>query len=304
MNWLSSLLPPKFKKKIASRNVVPSGLWVSCSSCNSTLYEPDFQKTMRVCAKCGCHAHLPVRERLQHFLDIEPAAEDIGSNLVANDKLGFKDSKKYKDRLQQARRKSGENEAMVVQYGKLCGLDLVVAAFDFSFMGGSMGSAVGERFAKAVATAIEKSCPLVCFCASGGARMQEGILSLLQMGKTSVAVSQLRRHGLPYVVMLTNPTMGGVSASLAMQGDIILAEPRALIGFAGPRVIQQTVREELPEGFQLSETLLKQGAIDGIVERGSQRRRIANILSLLQRLPPVSSIEAAADSRALAAITK
>ncbi len=296
MNWLSSLLPPKFKKKIANRNVVPSGLWVSCSSCNSTLYEPDFKNAMRVCAKCGFHDRLPVRERLQHLLDSEPAAEDVASDIVASDKLGFKDSKKYKDRLQQARRKSGESEAMVVQYGKLHGLDVVVAVFDFSFMGGSMGFAVGERFAKAVATAIEKSCPLVCFCASGGARMQEGVLSLLQMGKTSVAVSQLRRHGLPYVVVLTNPTMGGVSASLAMQGDIILAEPMALMGFAGPRVIEQTVREELPEGFQLSETMLKHGAIDGIVERSQQSRRIANILSLLQQQPiGDGSVEAAAD---------
>ena len=308
MSWLNALLPPKFKKKVGNRNIVPSGLWISCSSCSSTLYEPDFKSAMRVCSKCGYHAQLSVRERLKHFLDPDTPVEEIAATFVSNEKAGFKDSKKYKDRLQQARRKSGETEAMVVQYGKLYGSDVVVAVFDFSFMGGSMGSTVGERFVAAVDKAIDSSAPLVCFCASGGARMQEGILSLMQMAKTSVATVRLREHGLPYIVVLTNPTMGGVSASLAMQGDIILAEPGALVGFAGPRVIKQTVRQELPEGFQLSETVLKTGNIDNIVDRSSQRLRIANMLSLLRQTPAPSgdivSGDSTGDTTALPAIAK
>lgn len=293
MSWINALLPPKFKKKSGNRNVIPSGLWVSCSGCSSTLYEPDFKNAMNVCPKCGHHAHLPPRVRLQHFLDQDPKPEDVASEVLSNDKLGFKDSKKYKDRLQQAQRKSGETEALVVQHGTLCGNGVVVAAFDFSFMGGSMGAAVGGRFAGAAEKAVAVSAPLVCFCASGGARMQEGLLALMQMARTSVAIAKLREHGLPYITVLTNPTTGGVSASLAMQGDVILAEPGALIGFAGPRVIQQTVREELPEGFQLSETLLRHGAIDQIVERGMHRHRIANMLSLLRHGPPPAASPAA-----------
>lgn len=281
MSWFDKLLPPKIKSK-GGRKAVPEGLWKKCPACNAVLYSAEIEKNLGICPKCFHHMRMGARKRLDVFLDPEPR-EEIGARLRPVDVLRFRDSKKYKDRLAEAQRATGERDALVVIQGELKGAPLVACAFEFSFMGGSMGSVVGERFVRGTRVCLEQRIPLVCFSASGGARMQEAILSLMQMAKTSAALAQLGEAGIPYISVLTDPTMGGVSASFAMLGDIIIAEPKALIGFAGPRVIEQTVREKLPDGFQRAEFLLEHGAIDMIVERREMRDRIASLLSLLTR---------------------
>ncbi|HAU06334.1 MAG TPA: acetyl-CoA carboxylase carboxyl transferase subunit beta [Gammaproteobacteria bacterium] len=283
MSWLEKILPSKIRTTVRSRSV-PEGVWCKCSSCGSVLYRAEFERNVYVCPKCHHHERISARVRLMSFLDDEK--EEIGGNVTPIDILDFKDNKKYKDRIKQGQKDSGEKDALVAFSGQLNQLPVVAAAFDFNFMAGSMGSVVGEKFVLAAKAAIEKQCPLICFSASGGARMQEGLFSLMQMAKTSAIIAQLNQAGLPFISVLTNPTMGGVSASLAMLGDINIAEPNALIGFAGPRVIEQTVRETLPEGFQKSEFLLEHGAIDMIIDRREMRQRITNLLKLLQ---PIAS---------------
>lgn len=272
----------------SKKSSVPEGLWHKCPSCESVLYRPELEKNFDVCPKCGHHMRIKARKRLDIFLDND-GREEIAKDLQPIDKLKFKDSKKYKDRLTAAQKATGENDALVAISGTLYNNPIVACAFEFNFMGGSMGSVVGEKFIQAANVAIEKSCPLVCFSASGGARMQEALLSLMQMAKTSAVLARMRDLGLPYISVLTDPVYGGVSASLAMLGDIIIAEPHALIGFAGPRVIEQTVREKLPEGFQRSEFLLMHGSIDSIISRNELRNRIAKILAQLQGLPAPKS---------------
>ncbi len=284
MNWFKKLLPSRIKINSATRRTVPEGIWTKCVNCNAVLYRAELVRNIEVCPKCSHHMRIGARTRLEYFLDAEPRQE-IGAELKPVDTLKFRDSKKYKDRINQAQKKTGENDALVVLMGRLISIPLVACAFEFDFMGGSMGSVVGERFVRAVDTSIEYAIPLVCFSASGGARMQEAIISLMQMAKTSAALGQLKRKGIPYISVLTDPTMGGVSASLATLGDINIAEPKALIGFAGPRVIEQTVRETLPEGFQRSEFLLEHGDIDMIVDRREMRDRIASLLSILTHQP-------------------
>ncbi len=279
MSWFDKLLPPKIKSSSAGRKAVPEGLWRKCPGCNAVLYSAEIESNMDVCPKCDYHMRIGARRRLDQFLDKEPRVE-IGSRLRPVDALKFKDSRRYRDRLDEAQKATGEQDALVVIQGKLLGAPVVAAAFEFSFMGGSMGSVVGERFVRGVNACIEHGIPLVCFSASGGARMQEALLSLMQMAKTSAALTRLGAHALPFISVLTDPTMGGVSASFAMLGDIIVAEPKALIGFAGPRVIEQTVRETLPAGFQRSEFLLDHGAIDMIVDRREMRDRLSVLLSL------------------------
>ncbi|MFZ2507309.1 MAG: acetyl-CoA carboxylase, carboxyltransferase subunit beta [Steroidobacteraceae bacterium] len=286
MTWFEKIIPSRIKTERRTRSV-PEGLWMKCPACDSVLYRPEIERNLQVCPKCAHHMRIGARDRLARFLDPD-AATEIGADVVPEDPLRFRDSKRYRDRLAAAQKTVGERDALVVMAGALDGIELVACAFEFSFMGGSMGSVVGERFVRGVEYAIEHRMPVVCFSASGGARMQEGLLSLLQMAKTSAALAALARHGLPFVSVQTDPTTGGVSASLAMLGDVIIAEPRALIGFAGPRVIQQTVRETLPEGFQRSEFLLEHGAIDMIVDRRDLRDRIASLLRMLLRRPPVS----------------
>jgi len=287
MSWFDRVLPPKIKKgpeqplvREGRRSTVPEGLWSKCPTCQAVLYRTELEANLFVCPHCGHHQRLTARQRLNYFLDPEPRLE-LGAELVPVDPLRFKDQKRYKERLQEAQEKSGEKDALVAMRGLLKGQPVVAAAFAFEFMGGSMGSVVGARFVKAAEAAMVERCPLVCFSASGGARMQEGLLSLMQMAKTAAAVQRLAKMGIPYISVLTDPTMGGVSASLATLGDILIAEPRALIGFAGPRVIEQTIREKLPEGFQRSEYLLEHGAIDQIVDRRQLRDRIADILAIL-----------------------
>ncbi len=284
MSWLRKLLPSRIQTNGKSRRTVPEGVWTKCTACNAVLYRAELDRNFEVCPKCSHHMRIHARARLEQFLDPEPRVE-IGADIKPVDKLKFRDSKKYKDRLHQAQKITGENDALVVIRGRLKGLPLVACAFEFEFMGGSMGSVVGERFVLAVESAIEHHTSLVCFSASGGARMQETLLSLMQMAKTSAALANLRRNGLPYISVMTDPTMGGVSASLATLGDINIAEPGALIGFAGPRVIEQTVRETLPEGFQRSEFLLEHGDIDMILDRRDMRDRIASLLSKLMHQP-------------------
>lgn len=268
----------------SKKSSVPEGLWHKCPSCEAVLYRPELEKNLDVCPKCGHHMRIKARKRLDIFLDVE-GREEIAKDLEPVDRLKFKDSKKYKDRLAAAQKETGENDALVAMSGTLLNNPIVACAFEFSFMGGSMGSIVGEKFVQAANVAIEKGCPFVCFSASGGARMQEALLSLMQMAKTSAVLARMRELGLPYISVLTDPIYGGVSASLAMLGDVIVAEPNALIGFAGPRVIEQTVREKLPEGFQRSEFLLKHGSIDLIIKRNELRERLAKILAQLQGLP-------------------
>lgn len=287
-NWLVDKLIPSIMRSESKKSSVPEGLWHKCPSCESVLYRPELEKNLDVCPKCGHHMRIKARKRLDIFLDND-GREEIAKDLQPIDKLKFKDSKKYKDRLTAAQKATGENDALVAISGTLYNNPIVACAFEFNFMGGSMGSVVGEKFIQAANTAIEKSCPLVCFSASGGARMQEALLSLMQMAKTSAVLARLRELGLPYISVLTDPVYGGVSASLAMLGDIIIAEPHALIGFAGPRVIEQTVREKLPEGFQRSEFLLMHGSIDSIIPRNELRNRIAKILAQLQGLPAPKS---------------
>lgn len=284
MNWFSKLLPTGIRADGNKRNTVPEGLWAKCTECNSVLYRAELDRNLEVCPKCDHHMRISGRRRLEGFLDKEPRVE-IGEEVTPIDALKFKDLKKYKDRLSQAQKATGETDALVVMMGQVKKVPVVAAAFEFKFMGGSMGSVVGERFVRAVNTAIQHRIPLVCFSASGGARMQEALFSLMQMAKTSAALGKLRKQGLPFISVLTDPTMGGVSASFAMLGDIHIAEPKALIGFAGPKVIEQTVRETLPEGFQRSEFLLEHGAIDMIVNRRDMRDTIARILTMLTNQP-------------------
>ena len=280
MSWFEKLMPSRIRTEGGSKKAVPEGLWAKCPSCNAVLYRAEMERNMEVCPKCGHHNRIGARRRLDLFLDSEPR-EEIGADLESSDPLKFKDSKKYKERLSAAQKNTGEKDALVVQRGQLIGRDIVAAAFEFAFMGGSMGSVVGQRFVEGVNVALERRCPLVCFAASGGARMQESLFSLMQMAKTSAALKRLSGRGLPYISVMTDPTMGGVSASFAMLGDLNVAEPGALIGFAGPRVIEQTVRETLPEGFQRSEFLLEHGAIDMIVDRREMRDRLASLLDML-----------------------
>ncbi len=284
MSWFEKLMPSRIRTEGKGRRNVPEGLWTKCSGCDAVLYRAELERNQDVCPKCGHHMRIGARRRLDLFLDGEPR-EEIGAGLEPSDPLKFRDSRKYRDRITQAQKATGETDALVVMRGQVEGLPLVAAAFEFRYMGGSMGSVVGERFVRAVNTSIDHNIPLVCFSASGGARMQEALLSLMQMAKTSAALARLSAAGIPYISVLTDPTMGGVSASLAMLGDINIAEPRALIGFAGPRVIEQTVRETLPEGFQRSEFLLEHGAVDMIVDRREMRERIASLLGILTRHP-------------------
>jgi len=280
MSWFEKLMPSRIRTEGGTKKAVPEGLWAKCPSCSAVLYRAEMERNLEVCPKCGYHNRIGARRRLDLFLDPEPR-EEIGADLESADPLKFKDSKKYRERISAAQKKTGEKDALVVLRGQLKGKDLVAGAFEFDFMGGSMGSVVGERFARGVNAAIEKRCPMVCFAASGGARMQESLFSLMQMAKTSAALKRMSSRGLPFISVMTDPTMGGVSASFAMLGDINIGEPGALIGFAGPRVIEQTVRETLPEGFQRSEFLLEHGAIDLIIDRREMRDRVANLLSIL-----------------------
>ncbi len=285
MSWFRKLLPPKIKSNAtATKKAVPEGLWSKCPACQATLYFTDLESNMHVCPKCGHHNRLSARTRLDLFFDSEGRAE-IGSEIVPIDSLKFKDSKKYSDRLDDAVKATGETDALVVMQGTVNGVEMIAACFEFNFLGGSMGSVVGERFARAIEACHDESLPFVCFTASGGARMQEGLLSLMQMAKTTASLHQLSQSRLPFISVLTDPTMGGVSASFAMLGDVVIAEPGALIGFAGPRVIEQTVRETLPDGFQRAEFLLEKGAIDMIIDRREMRNKIASLVTLLQREP-------------------
>ena len=283
MSWLKNVFPPKIKKIVGSaKKSVPDGVWHKCISCKTALYNSDLEKNLYVCPKCDHHHRLPARERLKLLFD-SIGQKEIFQNILPKDPLKFIDSKPYHEKLTEAQEHHKIGEALVVITGKIESLKVIAAAFEFSFMGGSMGSAVGEKFVRAVEYAIENKTPLICFSASGGARMQEGLFSLMQMAKTSAALTALSKAKLPFISVLTDPTMGGVSASFAMLGDIIIAEPNALIGFAGPRVIEQTVREKLPEGFQRAEFLLSHGAIDFIVDRREMRKSLVNIISKLHR---------------------
>ncbi|MBD1559775.1 acetyl-CoA carboxylase carboxyltransferase subunit beta [Vibrio sp. S9_S30] len=290
MSWLEKILNKS--SIVSSRKAsIPEGVWTKCTSCEQVLYHAELERNLEVCPKCDHHMRMGARRRLESFLD-EGEREELATELEPQDKLKFKDSKRYKERISTAQKNSGEKDALVVMKGELLGLPVVACAFEFKFMGGSMGSVVGARFVRAVEAAIENNCGLVCFSASGGARMQEALMSLMQMAKTSAALERLSAKGLPFFSVMTDPTMGGVSASLAMLGDINIGEPKALIGFAGRRVIEQTVREDLPEGFQRSEFLLEHGAIDMIVDRREMRQRIGGLLAKLtnQTSPMVVSV--------------
>lgn len=285
MSWLDKLLPPKIQQTDpSSRKGIPEGLWVKCPSCEAVLYRTDVEANLHVCPKCDHHMRIRSRERLDALLDAEGRYE-IGQEIVPVDALKFKDSKKYPDRLKAAMDDTGETDAMVVMGGAIHTIPVVVSCFEFEFMGGSMGSVVGERFARGAQAALEQKVPFICITATGGARMQESLLSLMQMAKTTAMLNKLSEAKLPFISVLTDPTMGGVSASFAFLGDVVIAEPKALIGFAGPRVIEQTVREKLPEGFQRAEFLLQKGAIDMIVDRRKLRGEIAQLLALLQKQP-------------------
>jgi acetyl-CoA carboxylase carboxyl transferase subunit beta len=286
MSWFQKLLPPKIKRRETAdiKKSVPDGLWHKCPSCQAVLYHADLEKNFSVCPKCNYHHRITARTRLDWLLDSEGRFE-IGAEVLPVDTLKFKDSRKYSERLTAAKRDTGEDDALVVMQGSIHAVPVIAAAFEFSFMGGSMGSVVGERFVRGVQLAIEQKMPFICFAASGGARMQEGLLSLMQMAKTCAALTQLSEARLPFISVLTDPTMGGVSASFAFMGDVVVAEPNALIGFAGARVIQQTVRETLPEGFQRAEFLLEHGAIDMIVDRREMRDQLTTLITLLTRQP-------------------
>ena len=286
MSWLDKI-PQKIQRVVGAvqRKNVPEGLWSKCDSCLTVLYRSDLETNAEVCPKCSHHNRIGARARLNHLLDPDEKRVEIGANVEPIDPLKFKDSKSYADRIKAAQKEGGEKDALIVMEGKIHGLNVVAAAFEFKFMGGSMGAVVGERFVRGVNAAIKLKAPFICISASGGARMQEGLLSLMQMAKTSAALTKLSQAQLPYISILTDPTMGGVSASFAMLGDVIIAEPNALIGFAGPRVIEQTVRETLPEGFQRAEFLVEHGAVDLIVDRREMRQKLANILSSLMRTP-------------------
>jgi acetyl-CoA carboxylase carboxyl transferase subunit beta len=284
MNWFTKLLPSRIRTETSTKKSIPEGLWTKCNSCGAVLYRAEIDRNLHVCPKCDYHMRVGARWRLEHFLD-EDSGVELAADLKPVDALKFKDLKKYKDRITQAQKATEENDALVVMQGELKKLPVVAGAFEFRFMGGSMGSVVGERFVRAVNFAAEQKAPLICFSASGGARMQEALFSLMQMAKTSAALAHLSKQGVPFVSVMTDPTMGGVSASFAMLGDVNVAEPNALIGFAGPRVIEQTVRETLPEGFQRSEFLLEHGAIDMIVDRRDMRDRLASLLAILTHKP-------------------
>jgi len=287
MSWLNKL-PQKIKRVVGvDKKTVPEGLWSKCPACQSVLYRKDLEDNAEVCPKCSYHNRIGARARLAQLLDAEGQFE-IGAQVQSIDSLKFKDSKTYAERIKESQKSVGETDALIVMQGSIKNVPVVVAAFEFKFMGGSMGSVVGERFVRGVQTAIDNKMAFICISASGGARMQEGLLSLMQMAKTSAALTQLSKAGLPYISVLTDPTMGGVPASFAMLGDLIVAEPQALIGFAGPRVIEQTVRETLPDGFQRAEFLLEHGAIDFIIDRREMRARLASVLTNLMRLPEVA----------------
>lgn len=282
MSWIQKILP---RTQSVTKSNVPEGVWTKCSNCNSTLYKVELEKQLEVCPKCDHHMRISARSRINHFLD-QGERTELGAELEPQDVLKFKDSKRYKDRIAAAQKLTKEKDALVVVQGKLMGMPVVVAAFEFNFMGGSMASVVGARFVKGVEHCLKHNMPLICFSASGGARMQEALLSLMQMAKTSAALAKMSKQGLPFISVLTDPTMGGVSASLAMLGDVNVGEPGALIGFAGPRVIEQTVRETLPEGFQRSEFLLEKGAIDMIVDRRQMRDKLHGLLDKLHHINP------------------
>ena len=281
MSWFEKLIPSKIRTTARSRSV-PEGVWCKCPACDAVLYRAELERNLHVCPKCNHHQRITARIRLESFLD-EGEHPEIAADVKPVDTLKFKDSKRYKDRITQAQKTTGENDALLAMEGSINDLPVVAVSFDFSFMGGSMGAVVGEKFVRAAQVALDKKVPLICFSASGGARMQEGLFSLMQMAKTSAILAQLSKAGVPFISVLTDPTMGGVSASLAMLGDVNVAEPKALIGFAGPRVIEQTVRETLPEGFQRSEFLVEHGAIDMIIDRRDMRDRLTNILAMLQK---------------------
>ncbi|HKM38078.1 MAG TPA: acetyl-CoA carboxylase, carboxyltransferase subunit beta [Thiopseudomonas sp.] len=300
-NWLVDKLIPSIMRSDARKSSVPDGVWHKCPSCEAALYKPELEKNLEVCPKCNHHMRINARTRLDIFLDKE-GREEIAADLEPVDRIKFRDSKKYKDRLTAAQKQTGEKDALIAMSGTLEGMPVVAAAFEFAFMGGSMGAVVGERFVQAANVALEQRCPLVCFSASGGARMQEALISLMQMAKTSAVIARLREEGIPFVSALTDPVYGGVSASLAMLGDIIVAEPKALIGFAGPRVIEQTVREKLPEGFQRSEFLLEHGAIDMIIPRAELRPRVASVLRQLMNVPTIPELEGEIDLAIEAAV--
>ena len=294
MSWFQKLLPPKIKRREDSdiKKSVPDGLWHKCPSCEAVLYHADLEKNHSVCPKCNYHHRVTARTRLGWLLDSEGRFE-IGAEVLPIDTLKFKDQKKYSDRLIEAKNKTGEDDSVIVMQGSIHAVPVVVASFEFAFMGGSMGSVAGERFVRGVQVALEQKCPFICFSASGGARMQEGLLSLMQMAKTSAALTQLSMEKLPFISVLTDPTMGGVSASFAFLGDVVIAEPGALIGFAGARVIEQTVRETLPDGFQRAEFLLEHGAVDMIIDRRQMRDQLATLITLLTKQPAVAKLEAA-----------
>ena len=295
MSWLKKLMPARIRTDTGAdrKRSVPEGLWEKCERCGAVLYRPELEENLEVCPKCAFHMPIRARARLAALLD-DGMGHEIGAALGPTDVLRFKDQKKYSDRIKAAQKSTGERDALIAMEGRLKGHDIVAAAFDFAYMGGSMGSVVGERFTLGAERALELRCPFVCFSASGGARMQESLFSLMQMAKTSAALGRLRAAGLPYISVLTHPTTGGVSASFAMLGDLNIAEPEALIGFAGQRVIEQTVREKLPEGFQRSEFLLEHGTVDQIVDRREMRDRLAHLLAMLMKQPvPADDAEAA-----------
>lgn len=284
MSWIERILGKSSTSSSHAKSKIPEGVWTKCTSCEQVLYSEELKRNMQVCPKCGHHMRINARTRLLNLLD-QDSAQELGLDLEPQDVLKFKDLKKYKDRLSSAQKQTGEKDAMIVMSGKLFDMPVVVAAFNFEFMGGSMGSVVGAKFVRAAEKALSENIPFICFSASGGARMQEALLSLMQMAKTSAILARMREVGVPFISVLTDPTLGGVSASLAMLGDINIAEPKALIGFAGPRVIEQTVREKLPEGFQRSEFLLEKGAIDMIVERKEMRDTLARLVAKLTNQP-------------------
>jgi acetyl-CoA carboxylase carboxyl transferase subunit beta len=284
MSWFEKLLPSIRTSDSSDKKNVPEGLWAKCDACDAIIYRAELERNQDVCTKCDHHMRQPARRRLEQFFD-EDGRSEIAPGLEAEDVLKFRDDKKYRDRLNAAQKATGEKDSLIAMKGKVRGVDMVACAFEFRFMGGSMGSVVGEKFVRAVNVCLENNLPLVCFSASGGARMQEALFSLFQMAKTSAALTRMSRRGLPFISVMTDPTMGGVSASFAMLGDIHIAEPNALIGFAGPRVIEQTVREQLPEGFQRSEFLLEHGAIDMIVDRRQMREKISSVCSILMQSP-------------------
>jgi len=285
MNWFEKLMPSRIRTEAGDKKgSVPEGLWTKCNACSAVLYRAELERNLDVCPKCNHHMRMGARRRLENFLD-DNSAEEIAAKVAPVDILKFKDSKKYKDRITQAQKNTDETDVLIVMRGEVKSVPLVAAAFEFKFMGGSMGSVVGEKFVRAANVALENNIPLVCFSASGGARMQESLFSLMQMAKTSAVLQQMAKRGVPFISVMTDPTMGGVSASLAMLGDINIGEPNALIGFAGPRVIEQTVRETLPEGFQRSEFLIEHGAIDMIIDRRDMRDKIVTLLTMLQNKP-------------------